>query len=341
MAILLGHTTALEYWRSLASMDDPLLHRALIGSPAERRNATAHLQQHLTTAQGRKESAAYLSEDPSAHIITVDKQLSTQCTLATAHVVKSLPSYSCIRANRHFQKSKLYVSTPEFCFLQMATQLTLAELIALGFELCGTYAQQDDRTVFGGLPLSTPERIAAFLLHAENHRGIKMARRALKHVIAGSASPMETALTMFLTLPYSLGGYGIASPQLNYRIDIPASMARTVDSHYYVCDLYWKEAALAIEYDSNLAHSGINKTVRDAMRRSVLTALGISVLSVTWPQVKNKDALKQLAHLVAKKTHKRLQYSDPEFTLRHLALRSTLLRPSQNDDIEALPPRRP
>lgn len=207
----------------------------------------------------------------------------------------------------------------------MAAQLSLEELVALGFELCGTYAIQESHTVYNAIPLTTPERLRAFLSRADGIKGVTTARRALRYVIANSASPMETALVIFLTLPYSLGGYGIDQPQLNYRIDIPANLTCEVRSRYFVCDLLWPAYSLAIEYDSNLAHAGINRTVHDSMRRSVLTALGISVLSVTWPQVRDKRAFEQLARLVAMRTHKRLQYKDPEFTLQHLGLRNKLL----------------
>lgn len=207
----------------------------------------------------------------------------------------------------------------------MARHLSLEELIALGFELCGTYAVQDDGTIYNALPLTTPEKIGAFLSGVDGISGIARARRAAKFVLAGSASPLETALVMFLTLPYSLGGYGITQPQLNYRIDIPSSLMQVVRSRYFVCDLFWPEASLAIEYDSNLAHAGINRTVHDSMRQSVLTGLDISVVSVTWPQVKDRKAFEQLAHVVARQTHKRLQYKNPEFTRHHLNLRNKLL----------------
>lgn len=325
MAILLGHTTALEYWRSLATTSDLLLHESLLGSSVDRRNVTKSLQQQLRSARSRRESLDYLLENPDSHVITLGRRIQSRHRLAVQHNFSRLPAYSCVRANAHFHGEVLYVSTPEYCFLQMATLLTLEELIALGFELCGTYAIQGDRTVFDAHPLSSPERIDALLARSAGLRGVKKARRAMRYVLAGSASPMETALTMFFTLPYSLGGYGLKRPKLNHRIDIPLKLKSKVESAYYVCDLFWERAKLAIEYDSNLAHAGVNKTVRDAMRRSVLTALGISVLSVTWPQVKNAEALNQLAHLVAEKTHKRLQYAKSNFRLRHHILRRRLL----------------
>lgn len=328
MAVLLGHMTALEYWRSLATMRDARLHDALVGSQAERRRITNMLQQKLAAAPSRQDSLAYLADYPDADVITVGKHAHSRNAFLLSRRIASLPAHSCVQANAHHQAKPLYVCTPEFCFLQMAQQLSLEELIALGFELCGTYAIQNEGTVYDALPLTTPEKLKAFLSHISGAKGIAPARRAAKYIIAGSASPMETALAMFLTLPYSLGGYGFSQPQLNYRIDIPASLANVVRSHYFVCDLFWPDASLAIEYDSNLAHAGINRTVHDSMRQSVLTGIGISVLSVTWPQVKDRNAFEQLAHVVARQTRKRLQYKNPEFIRHHLNLRNKLLYPS-------------
>lgn len=207
----------------------------------------------------------------------------------------------------------------------MAGVLPFAQLIALGFELCGTYAAHGELTHYDAFPLTTPEKLQAFLARASGFKGVKQARRALRYILPASASPMETNVAMLLSLPYALGGYGFAQPQMNYRIDIPSTVKKRSLPQYYKCDLYWECANLAIEYDSDLAHAGINRTMRDALRRSILTSIDISVLSVTKPQVMNISAFNQLAHLVARKTGKRLQYVDPEFTLRHLELRDLLL----------------
>lgn len=325
MAVLLGYTSALEYWRSLATMQDESLHDALLGSYKERNNVTNHLQRQLNNLKSRRESVSYLADHPDASAITIGQQAHSQSQDARTSKITRLPTHSCVRANMHYHDITLYVSTPEFCFLQMASRISLEELIALGFELCGTYALLNGETIYQSIPLTTVNKLQAFMVRAKGFRGSVAARRAMKYILDRSASPMETALTMLLTLPNSLGGYGVAQPQLNYRINIPSSLADTVESHYYVCDLFWKDSSLAIEYDSNLAHAGINKTVRDHMRRSVLTALDISVLSVTWPQVKDKKAFDQLVRLVAKKTHKRLQCKDPRFAQRHTALRNKLL----------------
>jgi very-short-patch-repair endonuclease len=225
----------------------------------------------------------------------------------------------------HHDRAQVLVSVPEFCFLQMASLLPIEKLIALGFELCGSYARSSQGTFFDTRPLTTPRKLVEFLSRATGFRGIKQAKRALQYILPYSASPMETALTMQLCLPYLLGGYGIPKPRLNRRINLPNKVKERSYSSFYVCDLYWEDDALAIEYDSNFAHAGINKTVKDAMRRSILTGIGISVLSVTWAQVLDREALDKIARIVARGTGKRLRCSDPSFRQRQQHLRSLIL----------------
>lgn len=169
-----------------------------------------------------------------------------------------------------------------------------------------------------------PRSSRIFLSNARGFKGIVVARRAVRHIIANSASPMETNLAMMLCLPYALGGYGIAQPKMNHRVDIPDSLRHCGDSSYRICDLYWPDAALAIEYDSDLAHAGIYKTASDAVRRSTLEALGMAVMSITWPQVVDAAVFDHLAHLVARKTGKQLRYDLDSFKWQQRKLRSLI-----------------
>lgn len=324
MSILLSHTTALDYWRSCATVTDVLLHAALLGSTRERDATTTRLQRSLQESFSRQEAARYFATHPETHIITVKHQIKSRNDDTTKHVFTKLPPRSCVRANMHHQGQPLFVSTPEFCFLQMASQLPLEQLIALGFELCGTYATLEDRTLYGAHPLTSPKKLADFLLRSNGFKGVVAARRAARHLIARSASPMETNIAMMLCLPYSLGGYGIPHPAMNHRIDIPESLRARGDSPFRVCDLYWEDAKFAIEYDSDLAHSGVYKTARDALRRSEIEATGIIVMSITRPQVKSAEVFDHLASLVARQTGKRLQFDPRSFKWKHRKLRSLI-----------------
>lgn len=224
------------------------------------------------------------------------------------------------------------VSTPEFCFLQMASRISLTKLIQLGFELCGTYALVDPRkpAVAREAPLTSVAALRAFLGCAPEVHGRKKALRAVQYIRDGSASPMETAVALLLCLPYRLGGYGLTWPLLNHRIDVPQTARRMASKSYCVCDLYWPEARVAVEYDSNLWHSESSQIVRDSKRRNTLIAMGLTVVTITGHQVWDGGELNSAAHLLAKLTGKRLRYRDPEFTHKHLALREELLETFMN-----------
>ncbi|MDE8685724.1 hypothetical protein P0G11_14455, partial [Adlercreutzia rubneri] len=85
------------------------------------------------------------------------------------------------------------VSSPELLFLQMAKALACGELVALGFELCGCYPLSDElSSSLVRSPLTTPSRLSAFVARARNHDGVQLARRAVRPVMAKSASRMET-----------------------------------------------------------------------------------------------------------------------------------------------------
>ncbi len=59
----------------------------------------------------------------------------------------------------------LYVSTPEMAFCEMASVLSLERLIALGFELCGTYRRASTFGLarYDATPLTSPSALASFV----------------------------------------------------------------------------------------------------------------------------------------------------------------------------------
>lgn len=133
----------------------------------------------------------------------------------------------------------LYVSTPEMAFCEMASVLSLERLIALGFELCGTYRRASTFGLarYDATPLTSPGALASFIEKSPQFKGVKKARRALPCILAGSASPRESELAMLLCLPYSLGGYGLPHPTMNAEMPLPKNVAATGRSSLR-CDLY-------------------------------------------------------------------------------------------------------
>ncbi len=219
------------------------------------------------------------------------------------------------------------VSSPEFTFLQMAQQLDVLGLVQFGFELCGSYAlDQDAESGFvARSPITDVESLRAFARLFPGRLGSAAALRACRFILDGSASPMETILAMLLCLPLAKGGYGIASPQLNHVISINRSACRVAHQAHLVCDCYWPDSKVAVEYDSDAFHTGAEKIYADSKRRMTLGYLGIEVITVTRKQVMLAAELERTARALAKATGKRIQRGEFEMTASRIELRKRLL----------------
>ena len=228
------------------------------------------------------------------------------------------------------------VVCPELCFVHMASTLPLVELIRLGYELCGRYASFDEMR-YDCEPVTTPARLQAYLSRAAGIKGVKRARRALQYVLANSASPMETALAMLLTLPYSLGGYSLPAPLLNERVEADGRSDNLLHQEFYVCDLLWKEAGVGIEYDSTAFHSSAQRMAHDAQRRGDLAVLGVHVETVTADQVFNWAQTDKLAGRMAKLLGQRIRPTQAGFLEKQAQLRDALLPQREREAETSVP----
>lgn len=163
-------------------------------------------------------------------------------------------------------------------FLQLGKELSLIQLITIGYELCGSYglSAQSSSGFLRREPRSNPQLIERYLEKCEGIHGVKAAKRASSYLVKGSASPMESLLSMLLCLPPSLGGFGLPRPELNYPIETnegSVAMRR--------CDLCWPDQQFALEYDSDTFHSDESKLHLDSSRRSAPEKAGVHVVSIT------------------------------------------------------------
>lgn len=317
MDMIIGYESALQYWRTVGP-------RFLRGAK-ERRSATVRARKAM-----RSQEKPRLSEGnrrPAGCTLPVNAIVGTasaraQTKSVLGHRWGSLPEQSVEAAGEGF-----FVSVPEFCFLQMANRLSLARLIQLGCELCGTYVQRNaGPAARREAPLTSVGKLRAFIEAASHASGRAKALRALCFVMDGAASPMETVLMLLLCLPYRLGGYGIDRPQLNYHVNVTNRQRKLADRTHCECDLCWPGSNLAVEYDSALYHLNPARQESDARRRGTLVSLGFTVLTVSRKQVMDGGAFNRLAHQIANLTGKRLRYVDPEFTRAHLVLREELFQ---------------
>lgn len=215
----------------------------------------------------------------------------------------------------------LYVSTPEHCFYQLASELPLIKAVELGFELCGAYtlpnakaakenASSHDKGFQNRPPLTTRRELLAFNSKMAGLPGQKQALRPLAYILDGSESPMETILTMLLVLPCKLGGYGLPEPELNSKIR-PMGLARqSASKSSYRCDLFWPEEYVVVEYDSDMFHTGSERISQDARKRNTLTTISLCVITVTSRQVFNVFEFEKVAKMLAINLGVRLRHKE-------------------------------
>ena len=335
MEYVISHKSALEYWR-LYGADDVAPRKSSKGDIDPPRSVSKHKRQNITLPESLPEVGKVSMEDSLGLSMPIDIMLSNpnarrNSQTTKQHVfVEAIPPSSLVQI-----KDGIAVSSPEFCFLQMASELSLIKLIELAFELCGSYSlptvaaehsqsQQQTRGFSIRKPLTDTKRLKTFIAQLSGVNGIKKARRALRYVAGGSASPMETKLTMFLTLPLALGGYGLPMPELNSRIIPVRAAKRTASRAYYLCDLFWPDYDLAVEYDSDLYHTGSERIASDSKKRNTLTSLGIVIITVTTQQIHSSTETEKIARLVAGNMEKRLRISKPDFIDAHRTLRKLL-----------------
>jgi len=230
----------------------------------------------------------------------------------------------------------LFVSSPELCFFQMASELPLIKLIELGFELCGSYSlpgtgasgvnvEISGKGFYDRPPLTTAKKLDSFIARMSGAHGRNLAIKALRYITDGAASPMETILVMLLSLPYKYGGYGLPMPELNSHIIPLKSAKRSSSKSYYSCDLYWPELNLAAEYDSDQFHTGGDRIANDSKRRNALAAIGVVVITITNQQIRSIVEFEKAARSLAINMDRQLRYKNPGFAVAQRGLRSLLL----------------
>ncbi|MGI6106112.1 MAG: hypothetical protein ACOYD7_08030 [Raoultibacter sp.] len=267
MAIVLSHISALEFWESIRIVSfyyrDVLYAKKLIREP-------------LCIAA---DSSAIPGEvNQPFHCLVAEKELRRFNKDVVCHVWTSpLPKGSVYNIGRG-----VYACSPELCFVQMARNMSLLQLIKLGYELCGLYTVSEEG-LFQAQPLTTVDKLKSFISKAGGVRGTKKASKALQYVRDNSASPMETCLAMLLSLPYRLGGYGFEKLILNHPIQTTELTCGVLLPKTYICDLFWPDAGLAIEYDSDQYHTKSDQIAHDSIKRTDLGVVGIKVISVACP----------------------------------------------------------
>jgi len=221
-------------------------------------------------------------------------------------------------ANAVVLKNGIIVAAPELVFLQLACSLDIHRLILLGLQLCSHPPGKPSDAI------TTKQKLKAFLAETPGHRGHRKALRAVKYIEDGSASVMESIAYMILTLPHALGGYGIDGAVFNYEIKLKNEGVKRLGQKRCFLDLYYKQARLAIEYDSFAFHNNPTEQGKDAVRSAILERQNIEVMHLNTIQVYDKNACKDFVNNLATRLKKRKQNRAKNFDKMHAQLRTLL-----------------
>lgn len=229
----------------------------------------------------------------------------------------------------------IMVTCPELTFLQAARALSEELLVLYGHELCGCFAHGMGEHGFCNCPaLTSTERLEAYLDRLEALRasrgegmpwGLRKARAALAHVRNGAASPEEAVLSMVLTMPRRMGGYGLPPARLNASVRLGAEAARLFGIDEFVCDLSWEGYGLVAEFQG-AQHKLRSRRSYDRRKGNVLGADGWKVVEVDRSMLERASLMDEVAKSVTTGLGRRWRQPGARDATRQVGLRNRLLR---------------
>ena len=306
---ILSHGTAMSYYRTLDPTHPKAAH-VTKAYPLQKASASSDLLNTFNPAYKGFGGAPLDLLVPNRSLVrTSSKLIAHSCEI-------ELPSNSFWKLN-----DTLYVSSPELCFMQMAQSMSIAQLVELGVNLCSSYFV-DVKT--GKLPkrkpVTTPLKLARYVEKLTGAKGAKKAREALKWVVPGSRSPMETKVFVLLCYPKSRGGYGFVLAVLNHDVD-PGRSEHLTEQDYFIIDICWPEHFTGVEYYGGDDHD--DSIVHDRRRLDALEALGWNMVVIDKQRLYNPDAFDVAANQLASHLNYRIR-KDATWQEAHTSLRQDL-----------------
>ena len=333
MAVFIGHLSALAFWRSCP-----------YPSQFSRTRAKPREGSSPTRSEIEKARATHPAFSSRTLDILVASPSCRRKLKNTVYRVWSAQAPSC-----SFVKIRngCYVSTPEACFLQLSRILGFEQSLKVGMELCGTYALSEDADGFVVKDWNdrcTSARAVSHFAELALSKGVRGARRAsrLSSLLAtGSHSPAETNVYLLLCLPKRHGGYGLTKPLMNPALKLSSNGFRLLSTEedrdaspfdpVRRPDLFWSKSRIALEYESDMAHSSKEKLVGDSKRRGDLEKAGIHVLTLTSRQLYNERVFDKMARTLIRLTGGRQRGEDLGERFKRLELRERVLFDEKQD----------
>ena len=215
----------------------------------------------------------------------------------------------------------LFVASPELSLVQRAASLSVAGVLLLALELCGSYRlMADDGFASGCEALTSAARLKRFVSAAEGMPGQPQAMRVMRYVVDGSASPMESAVLARLCLPLKHGGYACPLPVMNGLLQLTGTLQDLSGRGYLFGDLLWPDEGLLLEYNGEEWHTGRQRITRDALRANAIALSGVKVLSMTADMYNDPAAFHAVARRVLREVGVRYRKPTQSQTAKRLNL---------------------
>lgn len=203
----------------------------------------------------------------------------------------------------------VFVPSVGFLFLLMATRLSLVQLIALGHELCGTYAF-DENEPRGmrqrGVPLTSVDELSRYVQTTKGLNGSCKAVRALRFISDGSASPMETRDKLQFCMPLMYGGYALGPHEFNHEVALDSQASHIARKSFCRIDHYWPSIGEGCEYQGEYDHLSPENYSIDRSRINALRSMGYPIYELTSRHVFDLEQFESIALMLAKKMHVRI-----------------------------------
>ena len=191
----------------------------------------------------------------------------------------------------------VFASSPELCFIQLCDELDVVDAVRLLGWMAGTYSLESngDLARIEREPLLCEESLANAFEQFKGVHGIASAKRAARYAPFRCASPKENEVGALLQLPGELGGCGFPAAEVNLEQALALKQQKLLHRRSFRCDFFWPNKRVAVEYDSKGFHSDDDRIERDAVRRNTLEYPGITVVTLTWNQLRDHAAFETFA----------------------------------------------
>ena len=318
--LLLSHMTSADFWRKVYPTDKV---------PAEpnctvpRESLTCSAEETWCIAPSWITPGFLSDENGIVHLTVCDRNDRRKSSSHICHLWKNdFPGGSFYRLS-----DEVYVASPAFTFLQLAQELSLAQLVAYGNEICGLYSF--DSAHERGLrqrdaALTTVEKLRSYVDNARGFRGQVKAAKAVAMIAPNSASPLETTVEMLQCLPYRYGGYGLPIPTMNCKVQLSDEAASIARRSYVKADICWPANKIDLEFHGEHDHASTQALHSDRARTNALSLMNYRVIEITSHELFDLGAFeaitREIGDLLGKRVAKEYRGALPQ----RVALRQTL-----------------